>query len=122
MKGGCVGFQSLFCMFLRLSLCVCLLRYFLRFFLRCFLSSGVSLSVSSVHDLCAFLCTFLCAFLSAWRRVSLRFSLRFSLPFCFSQYISLHKEETEGESPGKFLSLCVAVLFGALLATATFFA
>ena len=94
-----MGFQSLFCMFLRLSLCVCFLRYFLRFFLRCFLSSAVSLGVSFAW----FLCVSMYRLVRFYVHFSVRFSLRFSLPFCFSLYISLHKEETGRRKQRKFL-------------------
>ena len=94
-EGRMRGFQSLFCIFLRLSLCVCFLRYFLR----CFLSSAVSLGVSFAWCLCVSMYQLVRFYV----HFSVRFSLRFSLPFCFSLYISLHKEETGRRKQRKFL-------------------
>ena len=93
------GFQSLFCMFLRLSLCVCFLRYFLRFFLRCFLSSAVSLGVSFAWFLCVSMYVSMC--------ISLCVSLCVSLCLFVSLYIfPCIKKKQEGESRGSFFSLC----------------
>ena len=92
------GFQSLFCIFLRLSLYVCFLRYFLR----CFLSSAVSLGVSFAWCLCV-LCT-------NWY-VSMCISLCVSLCVSLCLFVSLYifpciKKKQEGESRGSFFSLC----------------
>ena len=93
------GFQSLFCMFLRLSLCVCFLRYFLR----CFLSSAVSLGVSFAWFLCVSMYVSMCISLC----VSLCVSLRVSLCIFVSLYIfPCIKKKQEGESRGSFFSLC----------------
>ena len=89
------GFQSLFCIFLRLSLYVCFLRYFLR----CFLSSAVSLGVSFAWFLCVSVYVSMC--------ISLCVSLCVSLCLFVSLYIfPCIKKKQEGESRGSFFSLC----------------